>query len=90
MTRIVLFLLVFIGCDLYGQDSWKDVYKESAWADRDRWQKAEELIGYLNLNAGATVGDVGCHEGYMTVKLAKAVGSAGKIYAVDVEQSKLR
>ena len=89
MTRITLFLLVFAGYNLNAQDSWKDVYKESAWVDRDRWQKADELIRYLNLKAGATVGDVGCHEGYMTIKLATTVGSTGKVYAVDVEQSKL-
>jgi ubiquinone/menaquinone biosynthesis C-methylase UbiE len=89
MTRITLFLLVFAGYNLNAQDSWKDVYKESAWADRDRWQKADEIIRYLNLKAGATVGDVGCHEGYMTIKLATTVGSTGKVYAVDVEQSKL-
>lgn len=33
--------------------------------------------------------DVGSHEGYMTVKLAAVVGSAGKVLAVDVSQSKL-
>lgn len=32
---------------------------------------------------------MGCHEGYMTIKLATVVGQAGKVYAVDVEQSKL-
>jgi ubiquinone/menaquinone biosynthesis C-methylase UbiE len=89
MTHITLFLLIFAGYNLNAQDSWKDVYKESAWADRDRWQKADEIIRYLNLKAGATVGDVGCHEGYMTIKLATMVGSTGKVYAVDVEQSKL-
>ncbi|MBK7650632.1 MAG: methyltransferase domain-containing protein [Flammeovirgaceae bacterium] len=89
MTRILLFLLVFAACNLYAQDPWKDVYKESAWVDRDRWQKADELIHYLNLKTGSQVGDVGCHEGYMTLKLAATVGSAGKVYAVDVVQSKL-
>lgn len=89
MIRLALFLLIFAGYNLYSQDSWKDVYKESAWADRDRWQKADELIRYLDLKTGALVGDVGCHEGYMTVKLAATVGSTGKVYAVDVEQSKL-
>ncbi|MBK7651772.1 MAG: class I SAM-dependent methyltransferase [Flammeovirgaceae bacterium] len=89
MTRILLFLLVFAAGNLYAQDPWKDVYKESAWVDRDRWQKADELIHYLNLKTGSQVGDVGCHEGYMSVKLAATVGSTGKVYAVDVVQSKL-
>jgi ubiquinone/menaquinone biosynthesis C-methylase UbiE len=65
------------------------VYTERAWTDRDRWQKADELIKQLNLKAGNQVADVGCHEGYMTTKLSGTVGSQGKVYAVDVEQSKL-
>jgi len=64
------------------------VYKESAWGERDRWQKAEELIQQLNLKTDSHVADVGCHEGYMTVKLAALV-KTGKVYAVDVEQPKL-
>ncbi|MBX2895233.1 MAG: methyltransferase domain-containing protein [Cyclobacteriaceae bacterium] len=73
---------------LSAQDTWKDVYKESAWADRDRWQKADELIQNLNLRPDSHVADVGCHEGYMTVKLAALV-KTGSVYAVDVEQPKL-
>lgn len=88
MMRLTLFLFLLVG-NLYAQDPWKDVYKESAWVDRDRWQKADELIHYLNLKTGSQVGDVGCHEGYMTLKLAATVGSTGKVYAVDVVQSKL-
>lgn len=93
MMRILFFffLMAFLitGCQLYAQDAWKDVYKESAWADRDQWQKAEELIKQLNLKKESQVADVGCHEGYMTTKLAAVVGPKGKVYAVDVEQSKL-
>jgi len=68
------------------EDSWKDVYTESTWTDRDRWQKADELIRQLNLKSDSHVADVGCHQGYMTVKLASI---AAKVYAVDVEQPKL-
>ncbi len=81
-----VFLLLLIATIANAQDSWKDVYTESAWADRDRWQKADELIRQLNLKATGHVADVGCHQGYMTVKLA---AKAEKVYAVDVEQPKL-
>ena len=80
----ILFLSV-----LLQQDPWKDVYKESAWKDRDRWQRADELIRSLALKLESKVADVGCHEGYLTVKLAATVGSKGTVYAVDVEQRKL-
>ena len=80
----ILFLSV-----LLQQDPWKDVYKESAWKDRDRWQRADELIRSLALKTESQVADVGCHEGYLTVKLAAIVGPGGSIYAVDVQQNKL-
>ncbi|MBL7873342.1 MAG: class I SAM-dependent methyltransferase [Cyclobacteriaceae bacterium] len=89
MKRIIWLYMMLLGCNLYAQEAWKNVYTESAWADRDRWQKADELIKQLNLKMGSQVADVGCHEGYMTTKLSKAVGAQGKVYAVDVEQPKL-
>lgn len=92
MQRITIMqkilLLLFITTASTAQDAWKDVYKESAWADRDRWQKADELIRQLNLKPESHVADVGCHEGYMTLKLATVV-KTGKVFAVDVEQPKL-
>lgn len=89
MVRFISFLLLLSCQPISAQDSWKNVYSESAWAERDRWQKADELIRYLAIQRGSQVADVGCHEGYMTVKLASEVGPQGKVYAVDVEQSKL-
>lgn len=84
---ILLLLLTF--APAFSQDQWKDVYGESAWQDRDRWQKADELIRHLGIKAGSQVADIGCHEGYLSVKLAAAVGKSGTVYAVDVEQPKL-
>jgi ubiquinone/menaquinone biosynthesis C-methylase UbiE len=89
MIRFFILMLVFFAHESTGQDSWKNVYSESAWVDRDKWQKAEELIRYLNLKPSDQVADVGCHEGYMTVKLSAIVGVTGKVFAVDVEQPKL-
>lgn len=89
MVRVISFLLLLFCQTISAQDSWKNVYSESAWTERDRWQKADELIRYLSIKPGSRVADVGCHEGYMTVKLASAVGAQGKVYAVDVEQPKL-
>lgn len=71
------------------QDPWKDIYKESAWAERDQWQRAPVLISHLKIREGSSVADIGCHEGYMTFKLSAVVGPQGKVYAVDVTQSKL-
>jgi len=71
------------------QDSWKDVYSESAWTERDRWQKSAEIIQFLSIKPGSIVADIGCHEGYMTVKLANVVRPNGTVYAVDIETGKL-
>ena len=82
-------LLVSISFHLSAQDQWKNVYTESAWIARDKWQKADELLRQLNLKPGGQVADIGCHEGYMTFKLSTVVGEKGLVYAVDVEQNKL-
>lgn len=71
------------------QDPWKNIYRESAWAERDSWQRADEIIEFLKIKEGSTVADIGCHEGYMTVKLSGQVKTNGVVYAVDVEQDKL-
>ena len=71
------------------QDAWKNIYSQHAWAARDKWQKAGELIKLLNITSDSEVADVGCHEGYMTFKLAGKVEGSGAVYAVDVDAGKI-
>lgn len=73
----------------FAQDQWKNIYSQPAWAARDKWQKSDEIIRLLNISSGSQVADIGCHEGYMTFKLAKAVKTNGFVYAVDVASAKL-
>ncbi|MEQ1584621.1 MAG: class I SAM-dependent methyltransferase [Cyclobacteriaceae bacterium] len=89
MLRFTALLVLLFSEGLCAQDPWKNVYTESAWMERDKWQKPDDLIRQLNLKSGSKVADVGCHEGYITIKLSAVVGQSGKVYAVDVEQSKL-
>lgn len=90
MSRIVALCFILMSWTAGGQsDPWKDIYSENAWYDRDTWQKAPELISRLQIGPGSTVADIGCHQGYMTFKLAKVVASTGKVYAVDVEKGKI-
>jgi ubiquinone/menaquinone biosynthesis C-methylase UbiE len=88
MRKAPLFAAIILLCSSF-QDQWKNVYTESAWKDRDRWQRADDLIRQLGIRRGSHVADIGSHEGYMTFKLSEAVGPSGKVYAVDVEQHKL-
>lgn len=58
------------------------------WLDRPERAAEEEpdkAIAALAIAPGATVADVGAGSGYMTVKLAAAVGTTGRVYATDVQ-----
>ena len=89
MKRIGIFILTFYSLTVAGQAPWKNIYRESAWAERDTWQRAHDIIEFLKVQEGSTVADIGCHEGYMTIKLSGEVKAKGIVYAVDVEQDKL-
>jgi ubiquinone/menaquinone biosynthesis C-methylase UbiE len=89
MRNTIFIALLFSTTITLAQDQWKNVYSESAWAERDQWQRADDLIHFLKINKASHVADIGCHEGYMSFKLSKIVGDPGKVFAVDVEQNKL-
>jgi SAM-dependent methyltransferase len=54
-------------------------------ADRAAWQKPDEVVAALELGPGQTACDVGSGPGYFTLRLARAVGPQGRVFAVDVE-----
>ena len=54
--------------------------------NRDEWQKPEEVIKALSIQAGDHVADLGSGSGYFTFRLADAVGPTGKVYAVDIDK----
>ena len=54
-------------------------------AGRERFQNVPEIIDLLDLSRGSRVADVGSEMGFFTVRLARAVGLQGKVYAVDIE-----
>jgi len=57
---------------------------------RDAWQQPARVVTDLNLPEGAAVGDVGCGSGYFVLRLAKAVGPKGKVYAEEIAEKALR
>ena len=62
------------------------------WLDRREREDEEEvglLVRLLRLPRGAIVADVGAGSGYVTTRLARAVGPTGKVYAVDIQQGML-
>ncbi|HZY05988.1 MAG TPA: methyltransferase domain-containing protein, partial [Anaeromyxobacteraceae bacterium] len=53
--------------------------------DRLAWQKPDEVIRLLGVKRGDRVCDVGVGPGYFALRLARAVGSQGEVYAFDAE-----
>ncbi len=51
--------------------------------ERDAYQKPDEVMSALALKGGERVADVGAGSGYFTLRLARAVGPAGSVLAVD-------
>ena len=76
---LVLIALVCGGCNALKRTAYEGF-------DRNEWQHPEEVIRSLGLQAGGKVADLGSGSGYFTVRLASAVGSTGKVYAVDVDR----
>ena len=48
--------------------------------------KADEIIQTLSVKPGQIVADIGSGGGYFTFRFAQAVGSTGRVYAVDTNQ----
>ena len=63
-------------------ERWVEVFDDPG---RDAWQKPEEVLAGLGVAPGMSVADLGAGTGYFTVRLARAVGAEGKVFAVDVE-----
>lgn len=62
---------------------------KARFAERDAWQRPEEVMDELGIKAGSVVADVGCGSGYFTFHFAARVGAEGKVYAEDVESGVL-
>jgi ubiquinone/menaquinone biosynthesis C-methylase UbiE len=62
------------------------------WLTRESRNREEEparLMKALDLKPGQTVCDLGCGNGFYTLKLADAVGPTGKVLAVEIQQEML-
>jgi len=63
-------------------DHWTAVFDDP---ERDAWQKPDEVIAFLRIGSGGRIADLGAGTGYFTVRLARAVGESGKVYAIEIE-----
>ena len=65
------------------------VSTQDTGAARDAWQRPEEVMEALGIQAGTVVADVGSGDGYFSFHLARRVGSGGRVYAVDIDEDEL-
>jgi ubiquinone/menaquinone biosynthesis C-methylase UbiE len=57
--------------------------------ERLKWLPPSEVLSRLHLAPGTRVADVGAGTGYFSIPIAKTVGHAGKVFAVDMQQEML-
>jgi SAM-dependent methyltransferase len=64
----------------------------ASWLERGEREREEDpdlAIRLLKIQKGSTVADVGAGSGYITLRLARAVGPMGKVYANDIQPGML-
>lgn len=64
-------------------------YSEYEWEERDEWMNVARILELSGVETGHTVADIGCHEGYLSMHLAEAVGPEGMIWAEDISSYRL-
>jgi ubiquinone/menaquinone biosynthesis C-methylase UbiE len=68
-------------------------YLGADWLTRESRQREEDcetMLKALGVKLSHTVCDMGCGNGFYTLKLAEMVGDNGIVYAVDIQQEMLR
>ncbi|HEX7475541.1 MAG TPA: class I SAM-dependent methyltransferase [Dehalococcoidales bacterium] len=54
--------------------------------ERRKWQNPEAILSANGLKTGMVFMDIGCGEGFFTLAAAGIVGSAGKVYGIDIDE----
>jgi ubiquinone/menaquinone biosynthesis C-methylase UbiE len=80
VTVAVLFSLVVASQTTAAQDH----------AGRDAWQRVGDVLVAMAAEEGSIVADLGAGGGYFTTRLAKAVGTTGRVFAVDINPAALK
>ncbi|TAI49817.1 methyltransferase domain-containing protein [Flagellimonas allohymeniacidonis] len=83
MKQIGLMLGLLVSIQIQAQ------YSAYDWEDRDTWMKTTSLLAKAGVEIGDSVADIGCHEGYLSMHLARKVSTSGRVYSVDVRDDRL-
>jgi len=81
LSVFVVLLTFTSGCSILGRLDLGRVVTSG----RDGWQHPEQVIAALDLSPGDRVAEIGAGKGYWLPWLAEAVGSEGRVYAVEVD-----
>ena len=89
-ARVLFFLLVavllLVGLNVVYQAIATLDRLQAVEAERDGWQRPDDVIEALNLRQGSAVVDLGCGAGYFALKLSRTVGSRGQVIAIDIRR----
>ncbi len=64
-------------------EHWKTIFER---AGREVFDRRFEIVNALNITPGMRIADVGAGTGLYTMLFARAVGPAGRVYAVDISE----
>jgi SAM-dependent methyltransferase len=53
--------------------------------ERETEEQPDEALKAIGIAKGSSVADIGAGSGYMTIRMARLVGPAGKVYANDIQ-----
>ena len=56
---------------------------------REQWQRVDEIFAEMRIVPGAVVADIGAGDGFFTSRLARAVGSNGRVFAVEIDDAQI-
>jgi predicted methyltransferase len=74
---------------VFGQEGHGGANREAIDRMRDRDLQPEKIMDAVGLKPGMTVGEAGSSYGYFTYKMSRRVGSAGIVYANDIDAAAL-
>lgn len=80
---VILIFILLVAC------SAAEGARRERWEERDEWQNVPGIFSAMGVGLGARVADVGSRDGYLTLRLADAVGISGRVYAVDIDDEAL-
>ena len=101
MPILLILLLLLSLCPAIGQSTHPLTGRQIApvmsangagWLDRPERESEEapdKALDAIGIRPGMTVADVGAGTGYMTLRMARRVGGAGKVYANDLQPEML-